>query len=263
MLLKSLIPFLEENKKDTKIHFARGGVKPEDALNEFLMGDFKSWQERQSNKNFGRKYVVALIRLGNMEWLFGGIYKVNGVRQTRDGWYKYDTTLTDIGEEYIGRAIIYYRRQFRQSYCCLERYIEELSVIELRRDSYEIPFPGYDKVNLTWDELRLVINTDPWKTALSNQKGVYLIADSSNGKKYVGSATGNHMIWGRWKSYIENGHGGNKDLKSLCFSHIKKYFNYSILEIYKSTTDDAIILEREQWWKEVLLSRGKFGYNKN
>lgn len=127
MLLRTLIPFLEENQKDTKIHFARGGVRPEDALNEFLMGGFKSWQEHQTNENYGRRYIVALIRLGNMEWLYGG----------------------------------------------------------------------------------------------------------------------------------------NKDLKNLSLSHIKKYFSYSILEIYKSTTDDAIILEREQWWKEVLISRGKFVYNKN
>lgn len=37
MLLKTLIPFLDEYKKETKIHFARGGNKPEEALNEFLM----------------------------------------------------------------------------------------------------------------------------------------------------------------------------------------------------------------------------------
>lgn len=263
MLLKTLIPFLEENKKDTKIHFARGGARPEEALNEFLIGDFKSWQERQNNKNFGRKYIVALIRLGNMEWLYGGIYKVNSVKPTASGRFEYDTTLTKVGEEFVGRAIIYYKRQFRQSYCCLERYIDDLEVIEVRRDSYEIPFPGYDKVNLSWNELSLVIDTTPWKTALSNQKGIYLITDSSNGKKYVGSATGNNMIWGRWKSYIENGHGGNKDLKGLSFNHIKQYFSYSILEIYKAATDDEEILDREQWWKEVLLSRGKFGYNRN
>ena len=263
MLLKTLIPFLEESKKDTKIHFARGGTRTEDALNEFLMGNFKLWQERQNNKNFGRKYIVALIYLGNMEWLYGGIYKVNSVKTTTNGKFEYDTTLTDVGEEFIGRAIIYYKRQFRQSYCCLERYIDALEVIELRRDSYEIPFPGYDKVNLSWNELSAVINTAPWKTALSNQKGIYLITDASNGKKYVGSATGNQMIWGRWKSYIENGHGGNKDLKNLSLNHIKQYFSYSILEIYKATTDDEVILEREQWWKGVLLSRGKFGYNKN
>ena len=118
-------------------------------------------------------------------------------------------------------------------------------------------------MNLSWNELSVVIDTTPWKTALSNQKGIYLITDSSNGKKYVGSATGNQMIWGRWKSYIENGLGGNKDLKGLSFNHIKKHFSYSILEIYKAATDDEEILDREQWWKEVLLSRGKFGYNRN
>ena len=263
MLLKSLIPFLEKNKKEIKLHFARGGDRPEDAINEFLMGDFKSWQERQSNKNFSRDYVIALIRLGNMEWLFGGIYKVNGVRKTTNGWYKYNTTLLNIGEEYIGRAIVYYHRQFRQSYCCLERYLDELNVIEIKRGKYEIPFPGYEWVNVTWDELSLVIDTNPWKTALLNQKGVYLITDSSNGKKYIGSAYGNDMLWGRWKSYINNGHGGNKELKAISFNHIKKYFSYSILDIYKASTEDSVIIEREQWWKDVLLSRGKFGYNKN
>ncbi len=177
MLLKTLIPFLEEYKRETKIHFARGGDRPEEALNEFLMGDFKAWQERQGNPNFGRQYIISLIRLGNMEWLFAGIYKVNSVRQTQDGIYKYNTTLTKFGEEYIGRAIIYYRRQFRQSYCCLENYIDDLNVIEVKRDRYEIPFPGYEWVSLSWDELSLVIDTDPWKTALMNQKGIYLITD--------------------------------------------------------------------------------------
>lgn len=123
MLLKTLIPFLEESKKDTKIHFARGGVRPEEALNKFLTGDFKSWQEHQNNKNFGRKYVLALIYLGNMEWLYGGIYKVNSIKTTASGKFVYDTTLTDVGEEFIGRAIVNYKRQFRQSYCCLERYL--------------------------------------------------------------------------------------------------------------------------------------------
>ena len=85
---------------------------------------------------------------------------------------------------------------------------------------------------------------------------------SSNGKKYVGSATGENMLWGRWKEYIANGNGGNIELKNLDFSYIQKNFRYSILEIYKSTTDDDAILERESWWKELLMTR-QFGYNKN
>lgn len=62
------------------------------------------------------------------------------------------------------------------------------------------------------------------------------------------------MLWGRWKEYIANGNGGNIELKNLDF-------RYSILEIYKSTTDDDAILERESWWKELLMTR-QFGYNK-
>ena len=41
-------------------------------------------------------------------------------------------------------------------------------------------FPGYDRVNVSWKELSRVLEKDTWKTALQNQKGVYLIIDSSN-----------------------------------------------------------------------------------
>ena len=98
---------------------------------------------------------------------------------------------------------------------------------------------------------------------MKNQKGVYLITDESNGKRYVGAAYGNDMILGRWRNYINNGHGGYKKLKELDFEYIKQNFRYSILEIFKSTTDDETIIERESWWKDVLMTRGKFGYNDN
>ena len=96
----------------------------------------------------------------------------------------------------------------------------------------------------------------------SNQKGVYLITDVESGKRYVGSAYGEEMLLGRWKNYIASGHGGNKDLKQHDFEYIKKNFRYSILEIYKSTIDDKVIIHREQFWMRVILSNDlKFGYN--
>lgn len=88
-----------------------------------------------------------------------------------------------------------------------------------------MPFPGYDKVTISWEGLFTVINTDSWKTALQNLKGVYLITAISNGKQYVGSATGDEMIWGRWKT-------------------------------------NELILEREKWWKNALKTR-EFWYNRN
>ena len=60
-------------------------------------------------------------------------------------------------------------------------------------------FPGYDKVNISWNELTRVIEKQTWKTALENQKGVYLITDVKSGKRYVGSAYGQDMILGRWR----------------------------------------------------------------
>lgn len=69
------------------------------------------------------------------------------------------------------------------------------------------------------------------------------------------------MLWGRWSDYIHYGHGGNEMLKKLDFDYIKTNFRYSILEIFKNTTDDDIILARESWWKEVLLNIGEYGYN--
>ncbi len=140
---------------------------------------------------------------------------------------------------------------------------EDCDVVQILPDIFDNDlFPGYDKVNISWAELARVIEKETWKTALQNQKGIYLITDTLNGKRYIGSAYGDEMILNRWKSYVLTGHGNNKELQSLGFEYVKKYFRYSILDIFKSTTDTLTIIERENWWKEVLLSR-KFGYNLN
>ncbi len=79
---------------------------------------------------------------------------------------------------------------------------------------------------------------------------------------YIGSAYGENMILGRWQSYVKTGNGGNLGLKELSFDYIKHNFKFSILDIFKSTVDDQLIIARENWWKSVLQTR-KFGYNKN
>ena len=72
------------------------------------------------------------------------------------------------------------------------------------------------------------------------------------------------MLLGRWKAYVKNGHGKNTELKNLDFEYIKRFFRYSILDIFKSTIDDKVIIQRESWWKETLMTRDKkFGYNDN
>ena len=263
MLLKELIPFLAENQKEIKIHCATGRDDLYAPKYAFQKGQFKEWQEEQTQKNFERKYILSLIYWGKNEWLYAGVYeslsvkKVSGICK-----YRYKTKLTNVAKEFIGKLIVEFKKDFRASYLCLENQIDKLQLLEIKKELTKIEFPGYDKVNVSWLELAELIETDAWKTALENQKGVYLITDISNGKMYVGSAYGQDMILGRWKNYIQNGHGGNKELKALPLNHIKANFRYSILDIFKSTTDDETIIARETWWKEALLTK-KFGYNKN
>jgi hypothetical protein len=92
-----------------------------------------------------------------------------------------------------------------------------------------------------------------------------LITDISNGGKYVGSASGEGGIWGRLCSYINDGHGGNIDLKNLLKEKGNEYvenFQYAVLEIADKQATLEQIMRRENYWKEVLKSR-EFGYNQN
>jgi len=63
----------------------------------------------------------------------------------------------------------------------------------------------------------------------------------------------------RWKSYIANGHGGNKELKNIVeekgFDYVKNNFQYTIIDNYNAKIEDKVILGRESYWKEVLDSR--------
>lgn len=265
MKLSALIPFLVENQNDIKVHCASGAggddiFEPKYA---FLEGKFKDWQENQTQKNFERKYILSLIYWNRDEWLFAGIYESLSVKEVNERCkYRYETKLTDIANEFIGKLIVSFKKEFRASYLLLENQIDKIDVLEIKRELTKIEFPGYDKVNVSWKDLSNLIESDSWKTALENQKGVYLITDTHTGKMYVGSAYGQDMILGRWRNYVSNGHGGNIELKKIPFDYIKENFRYSILDIFKSTIDDTVIIQRESWWKETLLTR-EFGYNKN
>lgn len=277
MKLQEFLPFLAENQNEFKVHCAtpNGENNP---LSIWLSGqdNFTKEQNIQTKQNFERKYILSFCEINKQgEWLFVGIYESFGVKETKineEGkkLHIYDTKLKeDIGGEFIGKLVVGFDLKeespsaARQRYRYLESLLDKMEVLELKREKVKVEFPGYDNVNVTWRELESLIETPIWKTALENQKAVYLIVDTKTGKKYVGSAYGDNMLLGRWRNYIANGHGGNKLLKPLDFEYIKENFKYSILEIFKSSVDDEIIRNRESFWKEVLLTRGEFGYNDN
>lgn len=225
-----------------------------------LEGHYWNYKSKKSYKD--GQITVGFIRIKDDLWLLFHVGKITKDFNKLDGvGYAYEI-LTEY-EKYFGRLIIKFKNQSQTMIRHANSVIEDCEVVQILPDIFDNDiFPGYDKVNISWDELSRVIEKDTWKTALQNQKGVYLMTDITNGKMYVGSAYGETMILGRWKSYVKNGHGGNVGLKFLTFDYIKQNFRYSILDIYKSTIDDLVIIERETWWKEVLQSR-RYGYNEN
>lgn len=225
-----------------------------------LDGHYWNYKNKKSYKD--GQITIGFIRIKDDLWLLFHIGKITKDLNKLDG-VGYEYEILAEYEKYFGRLIIKFKNQSQTMIRHANSVIDECEVAQILPDIFDNDiFPGYDKVNISWDELSRVIEKDTWKTALQNQKGVYLITDITNGKKYVGSAYGENMILARWRSYVKNGNGGNVGLKFLDFDYIKKSFRYSILDIYKSTIDDQVIIERESWWKEVLQSR-KYGYNEN
>jgi len=266
ILINDLLNF--QSLEGIKIRFVQSN-NIEDPLDLFkhnkmqlLNWQFWNYGKRKSFKE--GQIVLGFVRISKSEdkWLLFDISKITkDLNKFNAVGYEYKTE--EIYSKYFGRVIIQYKNTSQNLVRNASSVINKCKVSQILENTFnDDVFPGYENINISWLRLEKIINNTAWKAALENQKGVYLIADKSNGKKYVGSAYGKDMIHGRWLSYIKSGHGGNKELRKLNIKHIKENFTYSILEIYKSTVVDSVIINRESWWKAVLLSRSH-GYNNN
>lgn len=256
--------------EDCKVHLACWNGS-DDPLDVYLAGEFQEWQDTQTRKNFTRKNIVTLIALPEKNhWLFVGVYEVISCSDSKKevNCFRYKTREIQVFNEYSGRVVLKYEKIFRQSYPYLETVINDLKLAEIKPEKLTVSaFPGFNDVLISHRVLKSIVRmgVESWKSILSNVKGVYAIIDRSNGKTYVGSATGEDMLWQRWTQYAQDGHGGNNMLKQLMKDNGPNYvmnYQYTILEIADSHTSDKDILKRESFWKNVLCSR-KFGYNEN
>jgi len=206
--------------------------------------------------------AIGLAKIENDKWLLFDISVITkDLNKFNEVGYEYQT-ISEF-EKYFGRVIINYHNTATNLIRNAESVINDCVVVQILEDTFDNDiFPGYENVHISWSDLNRIIDKNTWKTAIENQKGVYLITDKKTGKMYVGSAYGENMILGRWTSYVKTGHGGNKELKDIEFDYIKQNFWFSILDIYKSTIDDNVILKREAWWKNTLQTK-EFGFNKN
>lgn len=271
--LYDLIPKLKEDPQNFKAHMATGSTDKMTPLRELSRGRFKEWQEYQNNQNFERDYILSLVYQKPGQWLYAGVYRRVDVKKEFDSqknknYFHYKTERLPVREELIGRIVVEFKKEFRQSYLLLEKHNEEMLIREILPQPYRaVTFPGYEHALISYEELvELVSEEEPtWKTALENMKGIYLITDSKNGKHYVGSAYGEKALWQRWNEYAKTGHGGGAKLRRTIEESGLEYaknFQFSILEIRNMTRDDNEIQQREAHWKQVLKSR-EFGYNDN
>ncbi|WP_201049434.1 GIY-YIG nuclease family protein [Aliivibrio fischeri] len=225
-----------------------------------LNGHYHNYSRNRSYRE--GQITVGFLKIEDDKFLLFHVGQVTKDLNVFDGvGYEYESIPEY--EKYCGRLVVKFQNSSQNMVRRAVSVIDDISVHEILSDDFSNDkFPGYDNVRLSWGEMRSVLQKDTWKTALENQKAVYLITDKKSGKMYVGSASGEQMLLGRWKSYARNGHGGNVELRQLTFDYIQNNFEYSILEIFKSTTDSSLIIERESWWKQTLKSR-QFGYNSN
>ena len=270
-LLQILLPDL--TPKNSKLHFAITNGK-ENPLDVYYQGDFQEWQRQQLKRNFDRKYVVSFIAMPTPNlWLFAGVHLSDIPTQREDCIY-YPLVEIQETKELDGRLIISFDKKnvdnkfVRQSYLLTENWVEKLNVAEVLAQALDFAkFPSFKSVHISFSQLKTIVkkSLSDWQSALSSVAGVYLIADKSSGKLYVGSATGQGGIWQRWAEYATNLHGNNRQLIELKkqFGEVPfENFYFSILEIADTHSSENEILVRESHWKNVLLTR-QFGYNDN
>lgn len=131
------------------------------------------------------------------------------------------------------------------------------TILELRLDARETPFPGFGKFCERISSLSGLPQS--WCAALKSVCGVYLLV-TEQGQQYVGSAYGADGFYGRWRQYAANGHGGNRDLKRLDLN--LRDYQVSILEVASPEMSPTDIIAREGAWKEKLGARAH-GLNAN
>lgn len=253
-----------------KVHLARYN-QIDQPIEVYKRGEFDEWQRWQNGHNFNCPFVVSLIQdRSATRWMFAGLFRPTGHSiekgEKRDHYY-YDLERIESTADLEGRLLCTSGYTKRNSYVYCST-VADMTVAEILRERLSVgTFPGYKLVDISKDDLDLIVRNDTasWRTALSSVKGIYLITDAKTGKLYVGKADGEAGIWGRWCAYSSTGHGGNKLLVKelgLKANERQRDLRFSLLEIADLQSAPGEIDARESHWKKVLMTRTT-GYNGN
>lgn len=270
--LKSLIPNLDPS--EFKLHCAVWN-NVDQPLDVFARSrdEWAGWNAWRGKRNdFNRQFIFSMMNYYQEDdrWLFGGIFEVLA-RHDEPNSQSYEIKLReDLLPGHIGRLKLGFPNKSRTIRRNFENVIDQIEVVEILASPYSgIPFPGLNNINVSLRELQMIASQqrDDWRGALRHMKGVYAIHDQTTGQAYVGSAYSKvGLLWARWGQYSANLHGNNVKLRELAgkmgSEYMLKNMRFSLLEFWSERTPDQEVLNRETYWKEVLLTR-TFGLNGN
>lgn len=241
-------------------------------------GHFEVYQSNQAAKIFDPyEYLISFIGEEGSRSRFVGVFRVLKVSKATMVWpegfpypempmaeFTYELQRQAAFDVLCDRLIVDWGRGTRS-------WVQKLrprEVIEIRPKGWVGEFPGYDNVVITFDQLeRIIRNPDAnrsWHNTLGSVAGVYLILDDATGQQYVGSASGEAGLLGRWRGYVDSKHGGNKLLMKLLAEDPNRYrrFVFSIFRALPRSLAAKDALDQERLYKHKLGSRA-FGLNDN
>lgn len=220
--------------------------------------------------SLGAPYWASFVGTPDDRTLFVGLYKSAyvGVLEedipypSMDGMMKageidlYDLQLVQEFAHLEGRLFIEWGRGKRSWVQRAHRPEKYKAIVELREKFTEPDFPGFLNFIQPLSKLRTL--PSGWIAALKATHGIYLLTCPKTKEQYVGKADGSEGFWGRWRAYVETGHGDNVALKSKDPSG----YQVSILEVAGTAATPGDILRMESLWKSKLQSK-EMGLNRN
>ena len=281
--------WLDENDNGEKLYRDYFKLYKSDILEEkeFFYDSIMSSKSNTQTRLSVNDIVFQFVEVKYHVWLLVDVVSITNRCRAKKGYNSFTKKEFDVAEgeriekyiPFLGRLTVNWKNNPQKFFYVKDEIIDSVEVREILKEhflSIDEEFCGYDKLSLLYNDLKSVIDKPAWKEALTNIYGVYVLTDSKTGKLYVGSATGENGIYGRWCTYLENGYDSeevnnkeypntqlNKLVKAKGIQYIKDYFQYSLLEIFpKNEVGKDKALERESYWKSVLKTR-EYGYNDN
>jgi hypothetical protein len=245
---------------------------------------FNAYQQTQRRRvetdmaNARTKYVASFIGDQFPKSVFVGLYRNEGNRpltpedgstpaslclkawglegDTSSSTRWFELAPTDFYKPWKGRLVVSWPGAAKRWW----RWADQpppIPVVALREDSaLGGCTPELEEIDLTCDQLRFL--PKPWEAALSQWRGVYFIFDKSDGKGYVGSASGPGNVLRRWQEHC-SGRGGAR----LLIPRDPKNFRFTILQRLTPDMKHGDINRVEATWKKRLHTRAPHGLNDN